>query len=123
MTHRLLGFLCAEREEAYYNANSMYKHITYLKDSRVYKPCNLFKSYDYVKKLPFKHYKRFDKPSGNIGMMYVTYACRKVTPFVIKEYHEKSGCSKSLLVVPYKLEEYDGIDDVEQVEAPVEDLF
>ena len=59
MTHRLLGFLCAEKEEAYYNANSMYKHITYLKDDRIYKPCSLFKSYDYVKKLPFSHYKRF----------------------------------------------------------------
>lgn len=123
MTHNLLGFLCAEKEEAYYTANSMYKHITYLKDYRVYKPCNLFKSYDYVKKLPFSHYKKFDKVFDNTGMMYVTYACRKVTPEVIKQYHERSGCTKTLLVVPYKLAEYDVIDDVQQVEAPVDGLF
>ena len=56
-------------------------------------------------------------------MMYVTYACRKITPDVVREYHERSGCSKTILVVPYKLQEYDEIDDVMQVIAPVQDFF
>jgi hypothetical protein len=34
-----------------------------------------------------------------------------------------SGCARTMLVVPYKLSEYDGISDVEQIEAPVEDFF
>ena len=34
-----------------------------------------------------------------------------------------SGCEKTLLVVPYKLDEYDYIDGVEQVLAPLPDFF
>ena len=56
-------------------------------------------------------------------MMYVTYACRKVTPQIIDEYHRMSGCAQSLLVVPYKLPEYEHIDNVKQVLAPVPDFF
>ena len=55
--------------------------------------------------------------------MYITYVCRKVTPDVIATYHKKSKCSKTILVVPYKLPEYDNIDGVVQVEAPLEDFF
>ena len=34
-----------------------------------------------------------------------------------------SGCRKSILVVPYKLPEYDYIDGVEQVLTPLPDFF
>ena len=34
-----------------------------------------------------------------------------------------SGCEKTLLVVPYKLDEYDYLDGVEQVLAPLPDFF
>lgn len=119
----LLGFLCAEKEESYVRSGSHYRNIVYLKDYRIYQKNEFFRSVDYVKKLPFKYYKRFNRDYDNTGMMYVTYACRKITPQVIQEYHEMSGCSKTMLVVPYKLPEYEGIFDVEQVEAPVENLF
>ena len=56
-------------------------------------------------------------------MMYMTYVCRKVEPSVIESYFKKSGCTSAMLVVPYKLPEYDCIEGVEQVTAPVEDLF
>ena len=123
ITRKLLGFLCAEKEESYVDKISMYKHITYLKDYRIYSNNNYFKSYNYVKKLPFQYYKKSNRVFDNTGMMYVTFACRKITPAVIKEYHEMSGCKKTLLVVPYKLSEYDNIDDVEQIEAPLSDFF
>ena len=55
--------------------------------------------------------------------MYMTYVCRKVSPDIIREYHLKSGCSRTILVVPYRLPEYDGIDGVAQIEAPVHDIF
>jgi len=55
--------------------------------------------------------------------MYTTFVCRKITPNVIKEYHEMSGCKKTLLVVPYKLQEYDNIDNVEQIVAPVDNFM
>ena len=53
----------------------------------------------------------------------MTYVCRKVEPKIIEQYHKKSRCNKSFLIVPYKLPEYDSIPDVEQVEAPIENLF
>lgn len=106
----MAGFLCGDHhfEQCKMNAN-----ITYLQDYRIYGKNKFFRSYDYVKKLPFRYYKKFSKKFDNTGMMYVTYACRKVTPEVIRDYHERSGCSKTLLVVPYKLDEYDDIDDVQ----------
>lgn len=98
-------------------------HITYLQDYRVYGKNKHFKSIDYVKKLPFKFYKQAISPNKNIGMMYVTYVCRKVTPEVIEQYHKKSKCSHTLLVVPYKLPEYDTIPNVTQIEAPLDNFF
>ena len=56
-------------------------------------------------------------------MMYATYVCRKITPNVVREYHERSGCSETMLVVPYTLPEYENIDGVRQVQAPVPDFF
>jgi len=121
-TRKLYGFLCGEYGFEEIKSNN---HITYLQDFRIYGKNKFFKCYDYVKKLPFKYYKKVSrlKQVPPVGMMYVTYACRKVTPEVIKQYHEMSGCCKSLLVVPYKLKEYENIDDVEQVLAPVPDFF
>jgi hypothetical protein len=123
ITRKLLGFLCAEKEESYVDKISMYKHIIYLKDYRIYSNNNFFKSYNYVKKLPFKWYKKSNKVYDNTGMMYVTYACRKISPEIIKEYHTMSNCNKTLLVVPFKLQEYDDIDNVIQMEAPMDDFF
>lgn len=119
-TNKLIGFMCGQYNFENVKINN---HITYLQDYRIYGQNKHFKSYDYVKKLPFQYYKKINRENQNVGMMYVTYACRKVTPYVIEQYHMKSGCSRSLLVVPYKLDEYDGIDDVEQVLAPVENFF
>jgi hypothetical protein len=55
--------------------------------------------------------------------MYITYNCRKITRNVVIKYHEMSKCKKTILVVPYKISEYDNIKNVFQVEAPVKDLF
>lgn len=123
ITRNLLGFLCAEKEESYVDKISMYKHITYLKDYRIYSNNNYFKSYNYVKKLPFRYYKKTNRVYDNTGMMYVTYACRKITAETIEKYHKMSKCDRTLLLVPYKLNEYDNIDGVEQIEAPLIDLF
>jgi hypothetical protein len=43
-------------------------------------------------------------------MMYITYDCRKVTPNIIYNYHINSGCSKTYVVVPYKIKEFNNID-------------
>ena len=53
----------------------------------------------------------------------MTYVCRKVSPDIIEKYHRMSKCSHTLLVVPYKLPEYDEIPGITQVTAPVENLF
>ena len=121
-TRKLYGFMCGEYGFEEIKSNN---HITYLQDFRIYGRNQFFKCYDYVKKLPFKYYKQISRERQRppVGMMYVTYACRKVTPQVIQQYYEMSGCCKSLLVVPYKLPEYDRIDGVEQVLAPVQDFF
>ena len=118
--NKMIGFLCGDH---HFEQCKMNKNITYLQDYRIYGQNKFFKSYDYVKKLPFKYYKLSNKQFDNTGMMYVTYACRKITPDVVREYHAMSGCSKTILVVPYKLQEYDEIDDVIQVIAPVQDFF
>ena len=119
-TTKLLGFMCGNYNFERVKINN---HIIYLQDYRIYGKNKFFKSYDYVKKLPFEYYKKSTRTYQNVGMMYVTYACRKVTPDVIYQYHLKSGCTKSILVVPYKLNEYDDIDDVIQIQAPVKDFF
>ena len=123
ITRKLLGFLCAEKEESYVDKISMYKHIIYLKDYRIYSNNNFFKSYNYVKKLPFKWYKKSKRQYDNTGMMYVTYACRKIDAETIKKYHQMSKCNQTLLVVPFKLSEYENIDNVIQMEAPIKDFF
>jgi hypothetical protein len=119
-TNKLYGFMC---EDENFQEIKINNHIIYLQDYRIYGKNKYFKSIDYVKKLPFKFYKKSISPNKNIGMMYMTYVCRKVESSIIAEYHKKSGCSKSFLIVPYKLPEYDTIENVEQTEAPVENLF
>jgi hypothetical protein len=124
ISKKILGFLCFN-EEMFINGSSctLYRDIIYLQDYRLYGKNRLFRSYDYIKKLPFKYYKKSNRVFDNTGLFYVTYACRKVTPQIIQDYHEMSGCKKSLLVVPYKLPEYDYIDGVEQIEAPLPNFF
>jgi hypothetical protein len=56
-------------------------------------------------------------------MIYMTFTCRKISPYTVLDYHWRSGCSKSILVVPEKLEQYEGLDGIEQVAAPVQDFF
>lgn len=119
-TSKMIGFLCGVHQ---FEQVKMNTKIIYLQDERIYGKNKYFKSINYVKKLPFKYYKRVEAPHQNIGMLYVTYACKKVTPQVIQDYHYRSGCSKSILVVPYKLDEYEGLDDIEQIIAPVQDFF
>lgn len=113
ITKKLYGFLCFNDEMMIKNMDcSLYQHITYLQDYRIYGRNNRFKSIDYVKKLPFNHYKPQQREFDNTGMMYVTFNCRKITPDVVEYYHKISGCSKSIVVVPYKLPEYEGIDGI-----------
>ena len=119
-TNKLYGFLC---EYDNFHEIKINNHITYLQDYRIYGKNQYFKSIDYVKKLPFKFYKKSNRSFDNTGLIYMTYVCRKVSPQIIEEYHKKSGCSKTLLVVPYKLPEYDAIKNVIQVEAPLENFF
>lgn len=119
-TNKLYGFMCEYDE---FEKQKFNKHITYLQDYRIYNKNMFFNSIDYVKKLPFKFYKKINRIYDNIGMMYTTFVCRKITPYVVQQYHEMSGCKKTLLIVPYKLNEYDNIDGVEQIQAPVENLM
>jgi len=123
MSKHLIGFMCGEKDEAINTRSPIYRNMVYLKDYRIYKPNNYYRTFDYVKKLPFVYYRKPNRTYDNTGMFYVTFACRKVTPEVIQEYHRNSGCSRSILIVPKLLPEYDNLDDIEQVEAPVENLF
>ena len=119
-TKNLYGFMC---EYDNFHEIKINNHITYLQDYRIYGKNKYFNSINYVKKLPFKFYKKCNKTFDNTGLIYMTYVCRKVSPQIIEEYHKKSGCLKTLLVVPYKLPEYDNIKNVIQVEAPLENFF
>ena len=118
--NKMIGFLCGNHHFEQIKMNS---NIIYLQDDRIYGKNQFFRSFNYIKKLPFKYYKKSIKKSNNIGMMYITYACRKVTAKIIEEYHKKSKCSKTILVVPYKISEYNNIKNVEQIVAPVENFF
>lgn len=120
ITGKLYGFLCEYDE---FEKQTFNKNIVYLADHRVYGDIGHFRQIDYVKKIPFKFYRRISRKPGNTGMMYTSYVCRKITPDVVKEYHERSGCSETLLVVPYMLPEYENIDGIIQVQAPVPDFF
>lgn len=119
-TNRLYGFMC---EDENFQEIKINNHITYLQDYRIYGKNKYFNSINYIKKLPFKFYRPSISPMQNIGMMYMTYVCRKVDPSIISAFHIKSKCDKSLLIVPYKLPEYDTIENVIQLEAPIDNLF
>ena len=121
MSSRMYGFMCEYHDD--YKDVKLYHNIVYLQDARIHKKSQFFRCIPYVKKLPFKFYKKCDRVFDNTGLIYMTYVCRKVLPSVIEHYHKLSGCTKSLLVVPYKLPEYDNIPNVIQVEAPIDDFF
>ena len=120
-TKHLYGFMCEYHDT--YKDVKLHNHITYLQDFRVHKKTKYVQSLHYVKKLPFKYYKTSISPNENIGMIYMTYVCRKISPELVAEYHKMSKCTTTLLIVPYKLHEYDNIQHVKQIEAPVYDLF
>lgn len=117
---KLYGFMC---EYDNFHEVQLNKHIVYLQDYRIYGKNQYFKSIDYVKKIPFKFYKTITREKQNVGMMYVTFVCRKVVPEVIYAYFKKSKCDSCILVVPYKLPEYDNIPGVIQTQAPVDEFF
>ena len=119
MTRQRFGFICAEPETI--TNDLIHKNITFLCDHRIYK--NTLKTKHYIKKMPFKYYRKSNKKFDNTGLMYTTYVCRKVTPAVLEDYHKRSGCTKSILVVPYPLPEYDHLNGITQVVAPIKDLF
>lgn len=125
ITRHLFGFLCFDNEMNLEEHNkSLYKNMVYLQDFRIYGKNLKFNSIDYVKKLPFSHYKQHNRIYDNTGMMYLTFHCRKILPNMIMEYYIQSGCDKCLLVVPHKIPEYDGIDrNIIQLEAPLENFF
>ena len=120
MARRLYGFLC---EPDPGDLPGMPRNVTYLQDYRIYGKNRLHCSVDYVKKLPFAQYRPCADVDPSLGMMYMTYVCRKVGPDVVADYFRRSGCRSAELVVPYRLKEYDGIPGVEQAVAPVPDFF
>lgn len=99
------------------------RNVTYLQDYRIYGKNTLHSSVDYVKKLPFRHYRSCAEVDRKLGMMYMTYVCRKVSPEVVADYLRMSGCESAMLVTPYRLPEYDGIPGITQTTAPVERFF
>lgn len=120
MARRVFGFLCEPDPGEF---PGMPRNVTYLQDYRIYGRNALHPSVDYVKKLPFSQYRPCAAVDEGLGMMYMTYVCRKVGPGVVADYLARSGCRSSMLVVPYRLPEYDGIPGVEQVVAPVDGFF
>ena len=125
LSRHLFGFLCFDNEMNLDEHNrSIYKNMVYLQDYRIYGRNLKFNSVDYVKKLPFSHYRRHERTYDNTGMMYLTFHCRKIYPTTIMEYFIQSGCDRCILVVPYKIPEYEGIDrNIIQVEAPLKNFF
>lgn len=119
-TNKLFGFLCEYDE---FEKQTFNKNITYLEDYRIYGKMRFFKSIDYVKKLPFKFYRKCNNASLNRGMMYTTYVCRMITPEIVLQYHQMSGCDSTILVVPFTKPEYDNLPGIHQVVAPVPDFF
>ena len=120
VTKHLLAFKCQDFSET---RPIFHKQLIYLQDNRIYGHDKWFQTINYVKKIPFKYYKKAQHVDESIGMMYTTYVCRKVTPDIIAKYHRLSGCKSSMLIVPYALPEYDNISNVVQIVAPVENLF
>lgn len=125
LTKLLYGFMCFSGEQLISGyGNTMFSHMTYLADYRIYTNRIVgFKTIDYVKKLPFKHYKKHSRIFDNTGMMYMTFQCRKISPYTVLDYFWKSKCSKALLVVPKILDQYENLEGVEQVVAPVKNFF
>ena len=119
-TNKLYGFLCADLD---FTQCKLYKNIIYLQDYRLYGKNKHFKSINYVKKIPFQYYKKFSSPKQNIGLMYLTFNCRKITREAVIEGHLQSGCNKTIILVPEYVPEYDNIPNVEQVIAPLDNFF
>lgn len=120
-TKKLLGFLC---EYDRFHEVASNRRIKFLLDSRVYgASLRCFETIDYVKKIPFQHYQKAPAVDEKLGMAYMTFACRMVSPSVVLDYLAMSGCEKLLLVVPKKKAEFDNLPGVEQIEAPVKDFF
>ena len=80
---RLFGFLC---EPDPGDLLGMPKNIVYLQDYRIYGRNSVHCSIDYVKKLPFRHYRKCADVDPKKGMMYMTYVCRKVDPDTVLKY-------------------------------------
>lgn len=116
----IFGFMC-EPDPGY--LPGMPRNITYLQDYRIYGKNTLHHSINYVKKLPFKYYKPCAEIDKKLGMMYMTYVCRKVSPETVVKYLRMSGCESASLVTPYRLKEYDGLPGITQVTAPVPGFF
>lgn len=77
-TKKLFGFLC---EYDRFHEVKTNRQIVFLLDSRVYGgSLRHFKSIDYVKKIPFQYYKKAPVVDSKIGMAYMTFACRLVSP-------------------------------------------
>lgn len=124
LTKNLYGFLCFNEEQLVNGyKNNLATKIIYLQDCRIYKTSSKFSTVNYVKKLPFKHYRISKREFDNTGMIYMTFNCRKISPYTVLDYHWRSKCAKTLLVVPKKLDQYEDLAGIEQVEAPVEDFF
>ena len=84
-TDKLYGFMCEYDNFHEIKTNS---HITFLQDFRVYgNEKRGFNIINYVKKIPFEFYKKCNTIDKRIGMIYMTYVCRKVTTDVIVRYH------------------------------------
>lgn len=120
VTRRLLAFRCQDFSNT---PPIFHKQLIYLQDNRVYNKDNYFQTINYIKKIPIEYYKKANRIKQNVGMMYVTYVCRKVTSDIILKYHKLSGCDSTILIVPFVINEYNNIPNVTQVVAPVRDLF
>jgi len=83
MARRIFGFLCEPDPGEF---QGMLYNVTYLQDYRIYGKNTLHNSVDYVKKLPFKYYRKCAKVDEKHGMMYMTYVCRKVGADTVVDY-------------------------------------
>lgn len=117
---QIFGFLC-EPDPGY--IPGIPNNIIYLQDYRIYGKNDIHKSINYVKKLPFKYYKPCLNVDKKIGMMYMTYVCRKVSADIIMEHFKKSGCKEAILITPYEAKEYNNLPYITQVTAPITNLF
>ena len=56
-------------------------------------------------------------------LVCTTFVCRKVSADKIQQLHDMSGCKQSILVVPYKINEYSFLRGIKQVVAPVQNFM